>query len=84
MAWHHVGDETTCVPQFATREGTYVREYPGGWKQELPVTQSTNMPTGEVVEVTHSFWRCGNCRALACTAQGEKPAGNCGKCGSRG
>ena len=40
--------------------------------------------TGQTVEKTHSVWRCGNCRALAVTSQGERPSGDCGKCRARG
>lgn len=77
MAWHHIGDETTMVPQYETRLMPIERGAFGGL-----VTGSTKVPTGEVVEVTHSFWRCGDseCRALACTKKGEKPEGKCGKC----
>lgn len=79
MAWHHVDDETIHVPQYEVQLVAVSHGVFGGLKE-----RSTKEPTGEVVEVTHSIWRCGNCRALAVCKQGERPAGACGKCGARG
>lgn len=76
MAWHHVADETTDAPEHALESWTdrYMRS-------RLHVGKRL---TGRVVTKTFSVWRCGLCRALAVTKQGDRPTGDCGKCKARG
>lgn len=75
--WHHVADETIDVPQYEVQQ--VVVDFMGfGTLKE----RSSTVPTGEVRQVTHSIWRCGACRALACGQQGQRPATACQKCGA--
>ncbi len=84
MAWHHVSDDTIRVPQYQTKVVSIpVRDSSGSYYSRL-VVRSTKVPTGEVREVTHSVWRCGNCRALAAGEHRIPPDGPCLKCGARG
>jgi hypothetical protein len=79
MAWHHVEDSTIAVPQY---EITITGAPFGSTGYGRTVEASTRIPTGVVEHVTHSIWRCGNCRALACGKQGDSPPAKCGKCGA--
>ncbi len=76
MAWHLIGNETTVAPVHAL---TWVTTSKG-----VRTTCIGKTPTGGTVEKTHAVWRCGNCRALAVCGEGERPSGDCGKCGARG
>lgn len=83
MTWYHVGDETTVVPIYFTFRVDREKDTPYG-PRVFTHEQLSNVPSGETVEVTHSIWRCGNCRAMACGAKGKAPRGPCQKCGARG
>lgn len=76
MAWHHLSDDTTSAPIHTLKKWVDRR----GYERDCVGRE----PTGENVSKTHSVWRCGGCRALAVTSQGERPSGKCGKCGAPG
>lgn len=84
MAWHHVEDKVTRAPKYRTKMVNVTKRLPHGGFRTITLNVSTKEPTGEYVEVTHSLYRCGNCRALWCGEKSTKPDGKCQKCGSRG
>ncbi len=85
MAWRHVEDVITVVPQYATKQVAVAKTNPFTGERYTQFNLGlSKTPTGTTTQVTHSFWRCGICAALACGPQGEKPSGDCGKCKARG
>lgn len=71
--YRRVSEETTSAPRYEQK----------AWKDRKgnDRTHSSKAPAGGAVDQTFWLWRCDQCRAPACTAEGRDLTGiACAKC----